>query len=259
MECSEIDSFVGKFKYLVDAGFKASLKFSTLDGEINVTLEASFGSPKKENCQSYSRGWFHGRRRGPSYERRQEQRRQQFSDNVSNEHPVNNAREAAVEVAGLVVSGNEEEVAEVVKLDANEAVSKCETDTQSLNTEEVLEKKVDVKKDQDLPPNFDALVHATVLIENSPSNRIEKDIYKAIFGIIDSKDHIKRNVGRVRVEDVLNHSLSDHKFMHEATFMFFVDSSRLWESPKAYLWKHFGNAEWILPDGSKLVFVRMLV
>ena len=68
---------------------------------------------------------------------------------------------------------------------------------------------------------------------------------------------MKKNVGRVRVENVINHPLDNGKHRHEASFIFFVDSSRLWETPKAYLWKHFGNSEWTLQDDSKLSFVGM--
>ena len=75
MASQEIDSFVGKFKYLWHAGFKATLNIEAEHGEAFVTLRAGLGSipppfylpkPPSQTPQAY---------RGPAYQRRQERRR----------------------------------------------------------------------------------------------------------------------------------------------------------------------------------------
>ena len=48
MTIREIDSFVVKFKYLLNAGFEASLKFSSRNGEAIATLEANLGGCNSE-------------------------------------------------------------------------------------------------------------------------------------------------------------------------------------------------------------------
>ena len=250
MDCSEIDSFIGKYKFLINAGIKASLKINNLDGEIHVALEANLGALNEQSL-SPTRSWFPGLRRGPSYERRQIRRRREVSDNAVNKSEFSSETpiEAAVQAAGLVdTTGNQEGAGKSAQgIDEANLCESKSAESRSQSTEEVLHKDhVKVKKDQDLPANFDAVVQATVYIDNSPSKQIEKDTYKSIFSIIDSKDHMKKNVGRVRVENVINHPLDNGKHRHEASFIFFVDSSRLWETLNAYLWKHFGNSEWTL-------------
>ena len=184
---------------------------------------------------------------------------EKLQDNVECSIPVDNPLEAAVQVAEADETTGETESVQRENVITNEAAEEVSlAGSQSIDTEEVTGKNTrNVVKLEDLPANFDAVIDATVFIENSPNSRIEKNIYKSIFNIIDSKDHIRRNVGRVKVENVKNIVHGDSRYRHEATFIFFVDSSRLWESPHSYLWKHFGNAEWTLPDDSKLSFVKM--
>ena len=106
-------------------------------------------------------------------------------------------------------------------------------------------------------PEFDATVHGTAIIEDSSNRQVNNEMYKATWGIIDSKEHIQRNVSKIRVVNVNSNEVSNSKFKHELLITFTVNSSRLWDSPRCYLWKHLGNSEWKLPDGSKVKFVRI--
>ena len=77
MDYNEIDSFIGKFKFLVNAGIKAWLKLNTFNGELNVALEANLGAVNEKCLSSASTSsWSSSHKRGPSYERRQLRRRE---------------------------------------------------------------------------------------------------------------------------------------------------------------------------------------
>ena len=117
MDCSEIDSFVGKYKFLINAGIKESLNINNLDGEIHVALEANLGALNEQSLPP-TRSWFPGLQRGPSYERRQIRRRREVSDNAvkKSEFSSETSIEAAVQAAGLVdTPGNLEALEKVFK------------------------------------------------------------------------------------------------------------------------------------------------
>ena len=121
---------------------------------------------------------------------------------------------------------------------------------------EVLSKKTNIGSSMD-NPEFDAIVHGTAVIVDSLNSQPTNEMYKSIWGIIDSKEHIQRNVGKIRVVNVNSIAVHDSRFRHELQITFTVNSSRLWDSPRCYLWKHLGNSEWKLPDGSRVSFVRI--
>ena len=70
----ELDSFVGKFKYLLNAGIKASLKLEAEDGKASVILSAGLG-PFLPPLHGRHDGLRLQRGRGPAYRRRQERRK----------------------------------------------------------------------------------------------------------------------------------------------------------------------------------------
>ena len=273
----EIDSFVSKFKSLVSAGVKASLKFNSLNSEVSVALEANLGSlPVKTWCSLNN-----SPRRGPSYFRRQQKRREEASGNNSGMtlQEADNAEKIIIDEAAELnvkmkeniqdnapeVSAPGNEINEINAVEANDQKNDVNVANNAYKVDEVSNKKsivaeeAHVKKNglvQD-PPEFDAAVHGTAVIVDSSSSQVSKDMYKAVWGIVDSKDHIKRNVGQIRVVNVRSTEDINGKFRHELQMTFTVNSSRLWDSPRCYLWKHLGNSEWKLPDSSRVSFVRV--
>ena len=79
MADQEITSFIGKFKYLSAAGFKATLEFkSDQHGSVSISLTSEVGSVTPLSNQPPPPPSFHRRGRyfrGPSYGRRQLRRR----------------------------------------------------------------------------------------------------------------------------------------------------------------------------------------
>ena len=77
----------------------------------------------------------------------------------------------------------------------------------------------DPKKDVDDPPPDDmvsqsdsiAVVYGTAILENSSTEKIVKVTYESVFKVIDSKDHIKKNVLQVKVTEITTSGSAEEK------------------------------------------------
>ena len=97
MADEEINSFIGKFKYLCAAGYKAALEFKSEGGcvRINLTSDVGFLHPPTNQPPPQQK---YRRFRGPSYQRRQQRRRKTLDkneetsiDTATNEDEANQA------------------------------------------------------------------------------------------------------------------------------------------------------------------------
>ena len=112
---SELESFMCKFKHLVDAGYKAKMCFNSSEGSVHVSLDVELGiltplSPQNICLRS-------PRSRGPSYYRRQERRREARNTNIPQ-----NSEENAVQANFENFNGSVKEV--VTRVKAEKAVTK---------------------------------------------------------------------------------------------------------------------------------------
>ena len=101
MSYVELDSFIGKYKFLVSAGIEATLKFDSCNGEVKVSLEANLG---KVSVNDWHQKRFPNvsNSRGPSYERRQQRRKKEAVEKtIKSESEVSSCilEEAADKVA----------------------------------------------------------------------------------------------------------------------------------------------------------------
>ena len=84
MAADELESLINQFKYLSSAGYSASLKLTTENGSVKVSLDVSLGympppltrPPPKYDCSPQTSG----KKRNSSYLRRQEKRRELYSE-----------------------------------------------------------------------------------------------------------------------------------------------------------------------------------
>ena len=90
----EVDSFITKLKHLWQSGYKASLNIEVCEGKASVTLTADVGYTLPPSSPVKSRG--------PSYQRRQERRRNAFSRNNEVKPEVINTQVAEQAGARLV-------------------------------------------------------------------------------------------------------------------------------------------------------------
>ena len=118
---SEIDSFIGKFKHLWNAGFKATLNIEAEHGEALVTLRAGLGSipppfylprPPSQTPRAY---------RGPAYQSRQER------------------RQAARAAAENVATHDEKDSSDVLNVTGNDQVAEEATANPPIEKNEVNE------------------------------------------------------------------------------------------------------------------------
>ena len=91
------------------------------------------------------------------------------------------------------------------------------------------------------------VVYGPAVLQESMHHRVENSDVNDIIDIIDSKDHLRRNISKIRIN---NYDADNSKFKHEIEFIFNVSTATLLKSPRAYLWKHLG-------DGRLLSFVRI--
>ena len=75
---------------------------------------------------------------------------------------------------------------------------------------------------------------------------------KPLCAIIDSNDHIRRNVCKIKFGNVKTEKLENSRFKHEMEVTFHVKTQNLWENARSYLRKHFGGSNWKLQDGIEL-------
>ena len=101
------------------------------------------------------------------------------------------------------------------------------------------------------------VVYGPAVLQESMHNRVESSDVNDIIDIIDSKNHLKHNISKIRLGRINNYDADNSKFKHEIEFIFNVSTAPLLKSPRVYLWKHLGTSEWTLRDGRLLSFVRI--
>ena len=100
-------------------------------------------------------------------------------------------------------------------------------------------------------------VFATVVLDNSPCNKVFKDHLDSISQIIDSKEHLQRNIENFHFGNISTWELGDYKFKHQIQVLLKVKTGALWESARSYLWRHLGTSTWTLHDGTEVTLVRI--
>ena len=86
------------------------------------------------------------------------------------------------------------------------------------------------------------LVYITASLKNSPHCRVDTSCQNSIFKILDSKEHLLRNIMKGKVEDIRATGSNDGKSEHEVSMSIHVRTENLWEPARTYIWKHLGNS-----------------
>ena len=111
---------------------------------------------------------------------------------------------------------------------------------------------------QPLPPE-EVVVHATAVIDNSPSDTISENDVKSLESLILRENHLKDNISKLEVGQRSSRSFRNNRFKHTIEFLISVKTRKLWDSPKQYIWKHLGQMEWSKDNGTKVSFSRIHV
>ena len=125
------------------------------------------------------------------------------------------------------------------------------------------ESSAKTSKENNAPTNeiknipLDAVVHATVLLENSPQFQVTQSYLNLISQLIDSKEHLQRNIKTFRFGNITNLECGNNVYKHQVQVILEVKSSQLWESARSYLFRHLGTNRWTLQDGTEVSMVRI--
>ena len=166
-----------------------------------------------------------------------------------------NCREAAVEaeISESAVE-NDSDTPTVVKVGNEESCANV-ADTHDIvkTTEDTCIEIADVKL-----PSHEQTVWAQVSLEASQNPTFLAQDVKRVEEILTRYDHLRRNIVKI---DFGQYSTTRNEdgFCHKLDLKLIVDTSRLWENARPYVWKFLGQQEWKYADGSLTTFNRIHV
>ena len=101
-------------------------------------------------------------------------------------------------------------------------------------------------------------VWTLVNFESCQKPSLSTNDFKAVEGIFTRLEHLKKNIVKIEFGNYRSSRENDF-FFHDLSVKFLVDTSRLWDSPRAYIWKFLGQDEWKLGDGTMITVNRIHV
>ena len=104
------------------------------------------------------------------------------------------------------------------------------------------------------------VVYAQASINSCPHNKLRAEHFKSVESIVMRLDHLRKNIKKIELGSYRTYKGKDEEYFdHDVGYKFWVDESNLWQNTRAYIWKHLGQSEWKLPDGSEVSFSRIHV
>ena len=102
-------------------------------------------------------------------------------------------------------------------------------------------------------------VSATAVFENSQNERLSREEIKSLEAVLLSKNHLKENILKLEEGQETNRRNKQGLFKHTLELRILVNTEKLWESARTYIWRNLGQNEWRKPNGAKLSLVRIHV
>ena len=102
-----------------------------------------------------------------------------------------------------------------------------------------------------------ATVYSTAVIENSPYPRFSNDEWESIGRFATNKDHLKKNIININHCRSFTRNTGIDLYEHTVEILILVNIGALWQSPRAYLWKHIGQDVWERGIGSKIRLTKI--
>ena len=103
------------------------------------------------------------------------------------------------------------------------------------------------------------IVHATAVIDDSRNETITPNEMKSVENIIFRENHLRQNIIRIQIGEQCSRSFRNHRFKHSIEYLILVNTEKLWESPRQYIWKHLGQLEWKQENGARMTFNKIHV
>ena len=122
--------------------------------------------------------------------------------------------------------------------------------------------EVEVKKEEitaKKPIDTEMIVYSKVNFDCCPNNKLTGNDMKIFEGILFRHDHLRRNIKKIEYGHYTTreHSNDDGLFKHAIDMKIVVDTTRLWETARSYMWKHIGQDEWKLVNGTMVTVNRI--
>ena len=67
-----------------------------------------------------------------------------------------------------------------------------------------------------------------------------QNCFNSLSDIIDSKEHLQRNIEDFKFGNISNWEAGNQKYAHQMQVILKVKTGQLWESARGYLWRHLG-------------------
>ena len=99
-------------------------------------------------------------------------------------------------------------------------------------------------------------IRATAVIDQSPYDALTDSEFRSLLKIFTHKDHLKNNIADIKYD---HHSTckSEERFKHVIAIKVYVETTRLWETPRHYIWRHMGQDTWETSLGASISFIRI--
>ena len=295
MFVTELETFVQKFHQLWSAGQSAHLDLEAHAGRAWVGLRVQLGhvpGPLHHQLHPQPNPKVQKKKDSPSRQRRRARRaaaRQASAEEVVDEGTeneklpnedaeeakeseqistsvkvvVNEAKQVSIESENVENDSNEATVQVEKENEAEQASTENIEDTGDLTvTEEatVVEEITDElcndaeyletsEKQKELERVV--IVHALATFENSPNANLEQEDVNSLNKYIHSEKHLKDNICQVEL-------FVQSKW--EIAVKMHVVTTKLWEGPRQYVWKHLGASNfWSRGNGTKIRMSRIHV
>ena len=93
----------------------------------------------------------------------------------------------------------------------------------------------DSGKEDNIEP---ALVYAPAVLENSPFHQVTRNQMDSLNKIIDSKEHLQRNILDFNFGSISSWEMGNQKFEQQIQIILKIKTAKLWENARSYFWKH---------------------
>ena len=100
-------------------------------------------------------------------------------------------------------------------------------------------------------------LHSTAVIDNSPFSSFSQDEWESIGRFATNKEHLRKNILNIRYCQSSTRYTGSDLFQHIVEIEIVVSTKSLWQSPRAYLWKHVGQDYWERGNGSRIRLTKI--
>ena len=245
----ELNSFIGKFHQLWNAGYSAHLDISSNAGQAWVGLRVQLGYSSFENNEFYPPP-PPGRICGPSWLRRRSRRATAAAQAAATRSAEEATANANVEQDSFnnISPGPTEEVAPVVVSNEDIAVQEIPTVTLISNENEchaAIEAEI-------------TCVECIATLDSCPDEVLDKGYADSLRSFLFEEQHLRENVYSSKFNHLSSRSFRNEKYVYTISITLKVKKSRLQdETPISYTKKHPGQKTQTMDNGTKVKLSRI--